>query len=88
MTLNFQIKVVILEMLSPCYKSEPLNLSGFKISVEELNNLKFWLVFNSFEFIYDLIPCHENIKAKLSNCKILSNRLQINLLAAELELFK
>ena len=34
-------------MLSPCYKSQPLNLSDIKISsIEELNNLKFWLVLN------------------------------------------
>ena len=32
-------------MLSRCYKSEPVNPSDFKIySIEELNNLKFWLV--------------------------------------------
>ena len=34
-------------MLSPCYKSEPINLSDFKIQfIEELNNLKFCLVLN------------------------------------------
>ena len=32
-------------MLSRCYKSEPVNPSDFKVySIEELNNLKFWLV--------------------------------------------